>query len=369
MKKKFFVLILSTMFFLTGCFNYQDINRVLFDITVLVDIDDDDNIMIYTESFKSFKGTAQGVEQGVRLINKMDGKTFFEAVRNLNLASGYRHNYTQNKALIFSERAAKKGLKTILDFIDRDQEFLVRPYVFVFIGDVEDLFKLQIKDEEYLGVYLYSLIQNVGAASRSVILNMNEFLNRRLERSGAEVVTALRIKREALMDRIELDGGIVIEDDKMIDYIPRQRVQGFNFLRDQVGTGTLEVTNPDNPEGYVTLEILNSNTKTKVEYDGKKIRLIKNIKVSATIGESQYSFHMTEGNISKLEKNAEDNIKKYSTQIFSEYRLKEVDIFEVAEDFHRRYPRINIENPIKITQVEVNAEVNIEGSSNKTDFY
>jgi hypothetical protein len=136
MKKRLFTLVFTLNFIITGCFNYRDINRVLFETAVLIDIDENDNIILYTESFKAFKGTAQGVEQGVRLLNRAEGKTLFEAVRNLNLASGFKHNYTQNKALMFSERAARKGLKTVLDFIDRDQEFLVRPYVFVYIGIV-----------------------------------------------------------------------------------------------------------------------------------------------------------------------------------------------------------------------------------------
>jgi Ger(x)C family germination protein len=369
MKIRLFALILVVILTFTGCFDYKDINRVLFDMAVLIDINENDEIVLYTETFKPFKGTAQGVEQGVRLLNKIEGKTIFEAIRNLNLTSGYRHNYTQNKALIFSERAARKGLKAILDFIDRDQEFLVRPYVFVYIGDVEDLFKLQVKDEEYLGVYIYTLINTIGLASRAVILNVNEFLNKRYLRSNTEVISVLRIKRDAMMDKIELDGGAVIQNDKMIEHIPRQQVQGFNFLSDRVKSGTLEVTNPSSPQGYVTLEILGSKTKTKIEYDGEKIKLIKRIKVDASIGESQYKFQMSEDNVDKLEKNAEDNIEKYTAQLFDEYTLKGIDIFDIGEDLHRYYPKVNIENPLEITQLEVKADVNIEGSSNKTDFY
>lgn len=369
MKKKLIVLATSIVFTFTGCFNYRDINRVLFDTAVLIDIDENDEIIIYTESFKSFKGTAQGVEQGVRLINKARGKTLFEAVRNMNLSSGYKHNYTQNKALMFSERAAQKGLGKVLDFIDRDQEFLVRPFVFVYLGDVERLFKLQIKDEEYLGVYIYSLINNIGSASRAIIVNKNEFLNRRLQKSKTELLTVLRIKKEAMMERIELDGAAVLEADKMVEYLPKEKGQGYNFLSDEVETGTLEVTNPSNPAGYVTLEILKSKTKTNIEYDGEKIKLKKTIKVKTSIGEAQYKFLMTKENIAKLEKNTEDNIKKYTMQLFKEYQIKELDIFEIADELYRHYPKVKIEKPITVTDLEVNADVTIEGSSNKLNKY
>ncbi|WP_163191932.1 Ger(x)C family spore germination protein [Clostridium thermarum] len=369
MKMRLLSMVLAVVFLFTGCFNYRDINRVMFDLAVLIDIDENDNVVLYTETFKPFKGTAQGAEQGVRLINKIEGKTIFEAIRNLSLASGYKHNYTQNKALIFSERAARKGLKPVLDFIDRDQEFLIRPFVFVYLGDLQDLFKLQPKDEEYLGIYVDTLINTIGDASRAVIVNVNEFLNSRYLKSNTQVIPALRIKRDSLMDKIELDGGAVIQHDKMTDYIPRQQTQSYNFLRDRVKRGTLEVTNPDSPQGYITLEILGSKTKTKIKYDGKKIILIKIINVKTSLAESQYMFNMCEENISKLERSAEENIKKYTSQLFDEYSLKEIDIFEIGEELHRYYPKFNIDNPITITQLEVKAYVNIEGSSNKTDFY
>lgn len=368
MKFRLIAIILVIIFTFTGCFSYRDINRVLFDLAILIDIDDNGNIILYTECFKAFKGVSQGIEQGVRIVNRVEGKTIFEAVRNSNLDSGYKHNYTQNKAIIFTERAARRGLKDVLDFLDRDQEFLIRPYVFVYMGDVDQLIHINIKDEEYLGTYLYSLIQNIGTASRAVIVNLNEFLNRRYMLSSTEVVSVLRVKEKAVMDKIQLDGGAVIQNDRMVDYIPIEQSQAYNFLRNEVDSGTLEVTNPSYQDGYVTLEIVKSRTKTRIKYDGRKIKLYKFIKVNTSIGEVQYKFEMTEDVIKKIEEEAERNIKKYCKELFEEYKMKKIDIFEIADELHRYYPKVKIENPIEITELNIVVDVNVEGSSKKLDF-
>lgn len=369
MKTRLLAIVLVIMFTFTGCFNYRDVNRVLYVMSLLIDLDESDNVILYIEAFKAFKGVSQGVEQGTRIVNRVQGKTLYEAVRNANLGAGYKHNYTQNKAIIFTERAARKGLKQVLDFLDRDQEFLIRPYVFVYIGDVERLINLNIKDEEFIGTYLYSLIQNIGSASRAVIVNLNEFLNRRYMRSNTEVITVLKIKKRPLTDRIELDGGAVIYDDKMIDYIPRERSQVYNFLQDEVNSGTLEVTNPCQPEGFVTLEILRSKTKTRIEYNGEKIRLKKIISIKTSIGEAQYNFQMTKEIINKVQDEAEKNIKMYSKRFFDEYKHKRIDIFNIADVLHRYYPKAKIENPIEMSELDLDVEVHVEGSSNKADYH
>jgi spore germination protein KC len=370
--KKFLFLVLSfnMIFFYSSCFNYRDINKIIFATAVILDYDEDtDMVIAYDETFRPFRGAEAGSEKGTRIIFKGTGKTFFEAIRDINLSSSYKVHYSQCKAIIFTERAAtaKIGLKKFTDMIDRDQEFLLRPYVFIYYGDPERLLKMKLKEEEYIGFFLYNLVQNVGTASRSISVTVNEFLAWRLMGGKTYVLTGLRIKQDQIEDKIEIDGCGVFKNDKMVEAITRREMQGFNFLMDRVKTGTLEVTNPDNPDQFVTLEILNSDTKTKIRYENGKIKLIKNITTKVSIGEVQSGLIITRDNLSKIKKNAEDNIEKYSTRIFNDYKYKGVDIFEVEQELYRHYPKVKMEEPIKESNLEIKVEVKIEGSSNKTN--
>ena len=136
-----------------------------------------------------------------------------------------------------------------------------------------------------------------------------------------------------------------------------------------MNSGTLEVTNPCQPEGFVTLEILRSKTKTRIEYNGEKIRLKKIISIKTSIGEAQYNFQMTKEIINKVQDEAEKNIKMYSKRFFDEYKHKRIDIFNIADVLHRYYPKAKIENPIEISELDLDVEVHVEGSSNKADYH
>jgi Ger(x)C family germination protein len=350
---------------LSGCFNYRDINKIVFITAMVIDIDKEDNIVLYTEAFKPTRETTKDSGKGQRVLYKGKGKTLFEAIRDNSLASSYKANYTQNRAIIITQKAAEVGVDKFIDFIDRDQELLLRSNMFVYVGDTENLMKLDLKQEEYIGVYLYNLTQITGAASRALSVTLNQFLTKRVIGSDVVILPILKIREDKLEDIIELSGGAVIEDNKMVATIAKKESQGFNFLINKVKTGTLEVTNPDEQDSFVTLEILTSTTKTKIELKDNKIKLQKEIIVRTSIAEVQKSLTLSKETITKLQKNAESNIKKYTTQLFADYKEKNIDIVNVKEELDEKYPNNNIENPMEITDLEVTPRVEVEGSSTK----
>ena len=164
---------------MTSCFSYRDINKILFVTALLVDVDDDGMPILYAEAFRGIRGSSpEGLDE--RILFKGKGKTMFEAVRDMNAIASYKLNYTQNKAIIFTQKAAEAGVDNFIDFSDRDQELLIRPYIAVFIGDPEKLIKLDIVQEKYIGILLVQIIDNIGSSSRAVTLSFNTFLNKEI---------------------------------------------------------------------------------------------------------------------------------------------------------------------------------------------
>lgn len=370
MKKISIVLcIIMVSLIMEGCFSYRDINKVLFVTSVVVDIDEkDNNVILYTEAFKPVRGSKTGTESDVRLIYRGIGKTLFEAVRDISLGASYRLNYSQNKAIIFSEKAAEYGLDNFVDFFDRDQEFIIRPYICIYIGDVEKLLKSDFKEEKYMGIFITRMIENVGASSRAVRLSLHEFYNQRLIGDKTNVITTITIRRNPFGEHIEVSGGAIVKQDKMIGIIGKREGQGFNFLIDNVQSGTLEITNPDDERKFVTLEILKSKTKTEINYDGENINLTKNIKVKTSLAEVQKKLIQDEEALNKIKIRAENNVQKYSMDLFDKYKEEGIDIFDIKEELYRKYPQIEVENVMKITKLSINVQVEILSSNDTKDF-
>jgi Ger(x)C family germination protein len=366
--RKVISLVILDAFLLSGCFSYKDINKLIFATAVIVDIDKNNRPVLYIEGFKPFRSTAQGSEKGQRVLAKGSGKTAYEALRDINLSTSFEMNYTQCKAIVFTTKAAQYGIDYYLDIFERSQEFVVRPYLVITNDSPEDLLNTKIATIDYLGIVLKDLIDNEGASTRSVRLALNEYLNRRLIGSQTEVLTLVGVKKNQPEERIEIQGGAVLKDDKMMDMLERADGQGYNFLMNNLKTGSLEISNPEQNEQFISLNILKNQTHTEISYDGTKIRLKKTILVKTNIEEIEKEARLTKDVINQLQHKSEDNIKRACERVFEKYKDQNLDIFRVKETLERKYPKVNIENPLKITELEIEVIENIEGSPDTQDF-
>ena len=352
---------------MSSCFSYRDINTVSFVTAMVIDVDDNGWPIVYTEAFKGIKGASdQGMDQ--RVLFEGDGKTMFEAIRNMNAISSYKLNFTQNKVILFTQKAAEFGVSDFIDFLDRDQELLLRPYIGVYVGDPKKLMKSEIVQEKYIGILLKEIILNIGASSRAITLSFNDFYNQRLMGDKTSVVPIIDMRPEALDAKLEINGGAVINHDKMVSVLTKQEGLGFNLLMDSIKGGTLEITNPCNIDKFVTLEIRKSDTKTEVNYDGNVIHLKKKIKVTVDFGEAQNSIIFTQDNIDKIQEKSEQNIVKACQTLFQTYKDKDIDIFDITEEFFDKYPNIKIRNIIKQTELKVDVEVQIMNIGDEKNF-
>lgn len=365
MRKMALCLIVICSFILTGCFSYRDINKLLFTTTIVVDIDKDNNPVLYIEAFRPMEAS----QEGQKLILRGEGKTVFETLRNINLGTSYKLNVTQNKALIFTKEAAEYGIDNFVDFMDRDQEFLVRPYICVLRGEPEKLLSAKTSEGEYVGIYIDRLLDNVGASSRAINRPINMYMNQRLIGDKVNIVSILEVRKEVgEANKVFVNGGAIIKNDKMIGTLSKEEGQGFNFLLNNVASGTLEIANPDYPGKFVTLEILKSKTKTDINQEGDKIKLIKEIKVNTAIAEVQKGLIINDKNIKQIRETAEGNIKKACYQIFDEYKEEGEDIFDIQEEYLRKFRKEATEDIIKDIELVVNTEVIIESGNDTLDF-
>lgn len=359
--------IIMSCFIMTACFSYKDINRLLFITAIIIDADDMGNPILYAEAFKGVRGgTQQGTDE--RVVFKGTGKTLFEAIRDINAVATFKLNYTQNKAIIFTQKAAEFGIDNYLDLLDRDQELLIRPYIAVYIGDAEKLVKLNIVQEKYIGILIRQIIENISSSSRAVKLSLNDFYNQRSMGDKTSVVTIIDIKKDTLDPKLEINGGAIIRQDKMIGRLSRAEGQGFNFLMNNISGGTLEITNPDDSTKFITLEIQNSKTTTEISYKDNIVQLKKKIKVKVNFAEAQKTIKLTKESIRKIQQKSESNIVEAGTRLFEKYKGMSIDIFDLDEEFYKKYPKVKIENIIDKTNLDMEVQVEIMNTGDVRDF-
>lgn len=369
MKKAVLLVFIISCMLLSGCYDYEDINRVMLPTLMMIDIDDEGNPIIYMEVFHSYRSNKDNQEKGQRLIYNEHGRSLYHAMETFDREAAYKYNFTQNKMIIFTERAAEEGLKPFIDYIHRHQDMLLRPYIAIFYGEPEEFLNLPRKQNEYMGLFLFDLFDRPAARATIEHKKLFEFLNERRQGNNVIPITALDIDRESIEHRVRKYGFAILKDDKLVDRLTLWETMEFGFLKDGISEGSIEISHPHNSDKNITLKVTNTNTKTHIDYDGEKVNLKKVISLTTSIVGTEYDLDINDEMLNRIKVNAELVIKNECEELFHKYKQKELDIFQIKEEFNRRYPKVEIDNPIIITELDIEFDYHhIEHSMNKKGF-
>lgn len=361
---KVLVVLMVIPLLLVSCFNYRDINKVTFATSIIFDIDDFGRTIVYVDCIKPYRSTNESSDKGKRIIYKGLGKTSLEALRDVNLASSYELNYSQTRAYIFTEKAARKSIKKFIDLINNNQEFQVKPDMFVYFGDVENLLKITSSDEEYLGLYLEELVNRNNKNPRAMRANINDYLSNSITASDTYIVGSIEIREDALDKKIEIGGGAIIKNNILVEKIDTKDAMSYNLLMNNVSSGTLELTNPQSNDEFITLEILSNNTKSDLKYsrEDDSIELIKELEMRVYIAEAQGRLIVDKNLLNYIKEVKSKEIEEHLKEIFNKYKEKNLDVFEVERLLDIKYPKVSIINPINKTYINVKVNIIIEGT-------
>ncbi len=345
-----------------GCFNYNDINKVTFPTSIIFDVNDLNQVVVYLDCIKPYRSTNESSDKGRRIIYKGEGKTTLEALKDITRVSSYRLNYSQTRAYIFTEKAARDGIKKYIDLINSDNGFQTKPSAFIYYGDVEDLLKTASTDEEYLGLFLNDLVEQNRDNPRSVESNINYYLTNRLMGSNVSLLTSIGLKDNAIDKKVEIDGASILRDNVLVDKMDLSDSLTYNLIMGTLRSGTLEVVNPQANDSLITLEVLATSVRENLVSNGEKLELIKDIEIEVAIGEVQGKLLLTQEVMDYIKYSKETYINGYCEFVFNKYKDKGLDIFNVGRMAEIHYPKEVIINPLSKTDIKVNTTIKIKGT-------
>lgn len=358
--------ILLTLLFipmlLTGCFDYHDINKVTFPTSVIFDVNDLGQEVVYLDCIKPYRSTNDSSDKGRRIIYKGEGKTALVALNDINRASSFKLDYSQIRAYIFTEKASRKGIKKFLDLINNNSEFSMKPSAFVYYGDVDELLKTVSTDEEYLGLFLNDLVGKAKYNPRSVRSNINYYLSNILMGSNTALLTSITLDDNALDKKIQIQGSSIFKDNVLVERIDMENSLIYNIMMGNAKSGTLEISNPQSKENFITLQILDSGMKDKLEFKDGKFKLIKDVNVEVSVSEIQGNLIVDANALDYIKLNEETYINGYAEYLFNKYKKENLDIFDIHRLAEMYYPNEDIDNPLSITEIEVNTNLIIKGT-------
>ncbi|SCY06688.1 Ger(x)C family spore germination protein [Alkaliphilus peptidifermentans] len=368
MRKALIILLGCIIIFISTNCSYEDINRIMFTTAIIIDVEEEGDTIVYLEVFHAFRSNQTNSEKGERILYKTEGRTIRECFISLAQSSSQKIDFSQNKVILFTERVAEVGISEYLDFLVRDQEFILRPYVAILRGDPIEFIELPIKQNEYIGLFLFDIFDRPLAFLTPRHLQIYQLINQREMGKNVTYITSVRSDKNPLQDKISKDEVAILENDKLVTFIEAEEKRGMAFMLNSANKGMLNVPHPQIEGNFVVVEILSSKTKTNVYFDGESIQLKKSINTRITLDAAQGGIILDEEIINYIQRETEKNITNKCHMVFNKFKELEVDALQVQEVFKRRYPTADVENAITITNLEVETTVFLEGSSGLTDF-
>ena len=362
MKKKLELIMVAIILFnISGCFNYKEINKITFVTTVIFDIDEDEKVTLYLDCVTPYRNANESSDKGRRITYKIDGETGLEAIRKVNVESTNDLNYSQVKAYIFTQNALKKGIKSFLDLIENNQELGYKTYMFGYFGDINKLIKTSSNDEEYLGLFLDQLIHMNEKNSFVVNSNVNDYISDSINESQIGIISSIKIQEDLIDEKIKLDGGIVLKENKIAGRLDEQEIFSYNLLSNTIREGSLQIRSSVFKNQYVTLDILDNIVQTKIIFEDEDIIIKKKIDITASLGEMESEFNINNDMIKQLEYEEEQVIEKRLKLFFNKKKNENLDILQVARLVAEKGKKVDLNNILDKVKLDTEINVFIEG--------
>lgn len=357
----FFMLSISLT--LTGCYNYREINKITFVTSVIFDRDQYNNVILYLDCVTPYRNANESSDKGKRVVFGGKGKTALEAIRDINVQSSNDLNFTQVRSYIFTEDAAIHGIDRYLDLIENNQEFGYKTYMFVYFGDVKSLIKVENNDEEYLGLYLDSLIEMNKKNGKVIYNNVSDYLTSSVGIPNVAVMSAIELKSDVVEEKVLLNGGVVMKDNHMVARLEERDTLNYNLLTRRIREGSFQVSNLNEADKFITLDILENERNTEIRIEDDRIKLDEVVKVRTSIGEIQGELDINYSVLEAMNREEEVKLKKSLESFFNDYKDNGIDILRVERLVKERYPKYYVEDILSKTDINVSVDIIIDGSS------
>jgi spore germination protein KC len=363
-------LIFLNLIFISGCWNYREIDQLAVVAGAAID-KQDDKYLVTGEIVNTTGGKEAKVSP--KVVTGI-GDTIFDAIRNMIKISGKPLYWAHSEILIISEEIAREGVVEVIDLFTRDPETRMSSNLLISKAKTaKEILEQQSITTEIQSSEINRMLMSQKLLSKAPVIAVYQFVDTLLNNTRSAVIPAVGITEN--QDKSdELFGTAVFKKDKLSGFLNGEDTKYFLFAIDKVRGGLLiHKEKLDGSDVKVSLEIFAEDTYTKIKpvYSNGKLTMKLDVFVNVSIGELEGSKnYMNEHERKKLikvaEKSLEDNIKRVIKKVQNEYGS---DIFGFGRIVQDERPGVwrkmekDWEEIYKDLDVKVKAEIKIKNSS------
>ncbi|HHU75941.1 MAG TPA: Ger(x)C family spore germination protein [Firmicutes bacterium] len=290
----FMVFILpGLVFYPAGCWDRREPNILGIVTVAAFDIDEESGLFkVYAQMDNPLGGAEQqsgnssggGGGRSPSWFIESHGHTIYEAIINMEHVSTRRLFWSHVKAVLFSEKLARKGIRPVLDFLDRERQIRLTAKPFIVEGDLRQLliaeFPLELEGGEAIEKHSFSVKRETSTLSEvdSLLILFRDISTPGKEVNMPRIKVLASEEKESkkepagMTNPARISGIGIFHGDKFIGFLDKRETAGYNWLTGNMQRHNLVLKCPVHEDGYLTVEVFESSAKLTPEFKDNEVR-------------------------------------------------------------------------------------------------
>lgn len=335
------VILSASTVFMTGCWNYREIESLA--IVAGMGIDRSDNGSGYKLTIDlvdmTSAQTSGGGSSTKSKILETEGKTIFDAIRNAINICGKRLFFSDCSIIVISRQIAQSGIKPVLDFFSRDAEF--RRDMKLLVSDeknASEIFKTTPMSNSIISYEIDNMLKSdQKSLSANPSVKLYEALNLLSGEGISLTLPCIKLSNEN-PDSIQICATSVFKGEKMIGCITNETdAKYIQMINNETKAGILIL---DYHQGgkRIAIEIFSNDTSVTPVISKNDITMNIKVKMKAAIGENETTMQLSsDTDLSKVKHLAESTIENHIGRIIRIVEAQyDSDIFGFGNEIYMK---------------------------------
>lgn len=289
-------------------------------------------------------GSGQSAGGNKSLVDTAEGRTLFEAARNIQTHSDKTIFWGHVDYYLIGEDAARDNISKYIDFFARDNEYHIDAKVYIVKGmTAKSLIEQFNKSDFYIVDKLDNMKELVKLLSLSESMKLSELMRYIDMHSGSARVPCIElVQREgssgqAVVD-IETSGYAILKDLKLVSFIDGKISRGVNLITNKVGTSIVVVKDLKGKDA--SLEITSGKTEVIPRFAGTELEEVTlKVKIKCNLGEvqsQQRTFY--DKNFKHMEAQLNETLENEMQLVLDQVLKTESDCLDICDAIRLKTP-------------------------------
>ncbi|WP_199615719.1 Ger(x)C family spore germination protein [Paenibacillus alkalitolerans] len=343
----------------SGCWNRKEMNELAIINAMAVDLNDKNEWVtsfqvIIPESINA-KAGGGGAQTPVMTFSTT-GKTLAVSAQKARFELPRALFFPHNRVVVIGERAAKRGVRELVDAFLRDNENRETVHLLLHDGEARRVLEVLLPLEKFPGNAMDNLIEGVAERQTNIVQSrLHEFITTlanpaanatlpEIKISGdwerQKSLDALKVTRKAAALKLDRTG--VFKKDKLAGWFSRNESIGLAWITNRMENTVLAFPckERERMEELSSFMVEQAETRLKPKISDGKLFMSVDIAAKGTLIETTCKLDLTKAkNLGKLEKQIRTQIKDDVEQTFNAAKKLKADALGFGDAFHKAYPR------------------------------